>query len=794
MRNYPVIKLSILFIIGILLQPFFSIQIVLVFIGILFFTAFLIFYFSSFNSINSIIFLLLSLLIISMGVFRVSVVEKGSFIAENLYKVKNFTASGTVTKIELKKDYEVEFYFTADSVKVNNNLIGKSIKLIGKIRDERKGERDSIYNKLLPGNIIFISGTFSKGREMRNPGEFDYNKYLRSKGISGIVTTYNVEDLKILNDKTNFFPAEIFKIRKAINRRIFELHDQQTASLLKGLLLADRSDIDYQTKTEFINAGVIHVLAVSGLHTGFIILFLLIVFGRFNLYLRSIITVLGLFLFMCITGLPVSVIRASVMAVVIIIAFIFNRTTNIYNSLALAALIILIATPFEIYSPGFQLSFSAVLSIAVIFPLCQRKIKDLHIKNSFIKYTILLFAVSFSAQIGTLPVTLIYFGKLSLIAFAANLVVIPLAGLIILIAIVTLIVSPISIFIASIYAAANDLFTSILFNLINFAGSFEYSFIWIRNFSIYDAFIFYSLLILFIHYYKKFQSASAKFSLLFLIIINFVIFSSLDSQELLKSGELNLLMIDVGQGDAFLLKMPSGKTALIDAGDASFYFDNGERVIIPLLNYLGINKIDYGFVSHLDLDHYGGFVSLIHNKRIKQIYKPALDSTDKSDEKFENYLKQNDVPFSYYKKKIIKLNNSRVYFLNDNLNGSYSKNNRSGIIKIIFGNDNFLFTGDAELRREKILLQDYKSFLRSDVLKVGHHGSSTGSSLNFLETVKPEYSLISAGIKNKFRHPSPEVLNRLGLIKSKIFRTDKLGAVLLRSNGDSVYVVDWKNY
>jgi competence protein ComEC len=104
-----------------------------------------------------------------------------------------------------------------------------------------------------------------------------------------------------------------------------------------------------------------------------------------------------------------------------------------------------------------------------------------------------------------------------------------------------------------------------------------------------------------------------------------------------------------------------------------------------------------------------------------------------------------------------------------------------------------LLTGDAESKREKILLKDYKTFLKSDVLKVGHHGSSSGSSINFLKMVSPEISLISAGIQNKFGHPSAEILNRLKSIKSKLYRTDKQGAVLFRSTGDSIYVVDWKN-
>ena len=794
MKDYPVIKITLLFICGILLKPLYNFNTILLFIAALFIAIILVLLFYRFKNKNFIVSLLLLTIIIFIGSFRASVININTLLPESLHKTKNFVASGKVIDVELKRNDKVEFLFSADSVFVKGILAGRDIKLIGRIKEESRKKLDSIYDNILPGNLISITGNFTKGREMRNPGEFDYSKFLRDEGISGIITAYNVQDFKILNNKTSFLQSKIFQIRKSIYNTILNLQSGETASLLKSLLLADRSDIDYETKTEFINTGVIHVLAVSGLHTGFIILFLLLIFGRLNIYLRSIAVITGLILFMFITGLPVSVFRASVMAIIIIIAFIFNRTTNLFNSLTLAALIILVIIPDEIYSPGFQLSFSAVLSIGVIFPLFQMKIKELNIKNSFLKYTILLLAVSLSVQIGTLPITLIYFGKLSLIALATNLIVIPLIGLILLVSIVTLIINIISPFAAGVYAAANDVFTYILFTLIKTVGDFKYSFIWVRNFSMYDTLIFYFLLILFLFYFKRFQSAAAKFSLLFLIIINFLIFSSLDNKELFRLGELNLLMIDVGQGDSFLLQMPGGKTALIDAGQTTSYFDNGEQVIIPLLNHLGINKIDYGFVSHLDSDHYGGFVSLIHEKRIKKIYKPPVDSSDKNDFKFEKFLQQNNIPFSYYNKSVLKFNNSRIYFLFNNLNNNFSKNNRCGIIKIIFGKNSFLFTGDAETKREKILMAEYKTFLKSDILKVGHHGSPSGTSSDFLNVVKPKISLVSAGIQNKFGHPSKKILNRLKLIKSKIYRTDKLGAVLLRSNGDSAYCVNWKDY
>lgn len=794
MKDYPVIGLTLFFTAGIILQAYLRLNILLnlVLLGIFVLVLITVYFFEkekTYQLFSSIIIFLIACL---LGLATENLHEKGkNFIPDSIYVVKNFSAFGQVGNIDLPSEDGFTFLLKTDSI-CASKTIETQVNLLCKLSDVKSNK---LFNKLLPGNKVKVNGTYRKGREERNPFEFDYNIYLRSKNISGTISIYKLNDISILDTRTDFFNNVIFSIRKSLNQVITELHTMETAALLKGLLLADRSDINFETKTQFINAGVVHILAVSGLHVGFIALIFFALFGRLNLYLRSILTMTGVLLFMFITGVPASVFRASVMAIIILVAFLSNRTTNIYNSLAIAALLILTINPSEVFNPGFQLSFSAVLSIAYFYPVISRGILKLGIRNNAVKYILLFAAVSISAQIGTLPFTLNYFGKFSLIAIFANLLVIPLTGVIIGTAVITIILFPISIWAASVCASANNLFSYLLFTIVGFAGNLKYAFIEIRHYSSFDSLIFFVLMFTGIFLLKYLSSAKAKMIFILLNLSILVLYSTFDNTELLAKNKLNVYMIDVGQGDSFLIKFPNDETALIDAGDATAAFDNGERIILPLMNKLGINKIDYGFVSHIDADHYGGFVSLIEKDRVKKIFKPSLDSTSEKDLRFERFLKKKNIPIEYYSRREIKIGNALIFILSDSLyeSSKYTSNNRSGILKIDYGKISFLFTGDLEKKGENYYQNKFKNFLDVDVLKIGHHGSKYGSSDQFLLTTSPEISLISCGIKNKFGHPSEEVMGRLNYLNSFICRTDEEGGVLLQSDGVSINKIDWKN-
>ena len=662
MKDYPFIRFAIFFIIGILCHKIFQPES----LYILFFISFVIAVLYVIKAAGKNLALiklklfLYPLVFVSIGLLTAifNYQEYKSPLA-NYYKEKNSKLYAQIINVELEKSYEIIFTVRVDSIFIADKVYHSDDKIICKFRGDSL-QRKQLFNQINPGNRIFLSGTYQKGREKRNPGEFDYNKYLNSKGITGLFVSYGTDSVNILSDEKKYFKSAIHQIRKSIDKIIHNLHQQQTAGLLRGLLLADRSEIDYETKNEFINSGVVHILAVSGLHVGYILIIILFAFGRFGIYIRSIITILGLLVFMFLTGIPPSVFRATLMSIIIIIAFLSNRSTNIINSISIAAVIILLFDPNEIYNPGFQLSFSAVLAIGILSPIFQQAIYRFRIKKKWMEYVLLFCAVSLSAQIGTLPFTLAYFSKLSIIALFTNLLVIPAVGVIIGIAFITLFIGLISYPLAIFFAAGNDLISGLMIDFIRFTGKLDFSFLWIREYSLYDSIIFYAFAGFALYALNKIKKLYLKIFVCAVSSFAIIFYSSFDDKTLLEENKLNVLMIDVGQGDSFLIKFPNGKTALIDAGEANPFLDNGERVIIPLLDYLSIDKIDFGFISHLDLDHYGGFVSLIFNDRIKEIYRPLPDSSKKS-LRFEKFLKWKKIKSNVYFKSVIDLGNTNIF-------------------------------------------------------------------------------------------------------------------------------------
>lgn len=795
MRDYPLIKFTLAFIIGIVVSGYIDFQILHLSVTLLMLIVVsILLNFIKFNYRDVVISLLVLFLISLSGIiyYKSHTIDKPIYPFKDHF-VKDVLLDGRVDEIQLPSD-KLTLTLKVDRILKENNKTEIDFNVLLHLYYDEK-EIDQIISKLQPGNRIVILGSLSIPPNERNPNDFNYREYLADKGITAILNSYSSFDFVIVDYEREFINSAIFNARYFIANKIKSIYSPQTAGLLKGLLLADRSEISYDVKDGFIKSGVIHVLAVSGLHVGFIILILLFLLGRFNIYLRIAFTILGLFAFVIITGLPPSVTRASIMASLILISFLRSNKQSNYNTLALAALIILVFDPHQVFNPGFQLSFSAVLSIFIFLPNLKRLIERRITTNKSISFLLLFISVSIAAQIGTLPFTVYYFQKFSIISIIANLYIIPIIGFILALGILTLVLSLVSFPLNSLYILVNEGIVESTFEIISIMSSLPFSYLEFPNYSVWDGLVYLVLLALFTRYFKELVSLKTKLIFVLLIVFNLAVWSKVDDTKILPDGKLSILVVDVGQSESAIVKFPSNKLAVINFGSASSEYSTGSQTIVPLLKLLELDQIDYGIISHFSRRKYLGVLDVIENIKHDSLFIPKISGHNSELELFNTYLNERNVNWEIISGNKIDFENSRIYLFphtSMGTNDSMNVYNLSAGIKITYGNTSILFMGGIEKRGEVILNETYNKFLESDILHVANYGSDVSTSSELINVVKPKYSVISVGLGNYMNYPSNSVIDLLSAHDSQILRTDELGAILFVSDGEKIEQIDWR--
>jgi competence protein ComEC len=735
----------------------------------------------------------------TLGIFKITL--DGKYSPQN--QIDNFITHDGVTAIRgiitdppRKKTKTIQFVIESESLEVKKSFISTTGGVLVTIpKDSTSNE--FLYN-LEYGTKVLISGQPVQPGTARNPGEFDLRRYLHINGIYARIFLENTTEISIEGEKGSWFLASVvYPLRKSISIRLDQFIGGEESKFLKGILIGDRSEIPYEVKDAFVNSGVMHILAVSGLHVGMIILIVFALLTTFRLpeQVRIIVTCSILIFYVFLTGQSPSVVRATVMGIIVLCSMLVERKIDVYNSLALAAIVLLFFDAKQLFQPGFQLSFTAVISIVSLYPKIfsiQNILPEKTRGNNAVKFVIGLVAVSISAAIGTLPFTSYYFGKISIIGLVANLLIVPLTGIVLFLGITTTGFSFISEWFASMYAETTKLTAGILLQSVSIFGNWKYSFIY-SNFTLWSGFLFYFI----VAFVFTLQRTTIRKRIIIFVLIgaNIFLFNSIFLKD---APKLKVTFLDVGQGDAIFLEFPDGKNMLVDSGPKTFFRDAGERFIAPFLRREGIEKLDFIVNSHPDHDHLGGIPFLMRNFRIGEITDAGLLDSTKIFHDYRNLI--DSLRLSY---KIVKrgelfggFNDGRIYILNpgtsyDSVSPS-NLNDQSVVMKIVYDKTSLLLTGDAQSESENMMISRYKNYLHSDIIKCAHHGSMTSSGEEFLKYVNPSVALISVGYKNQFKHPSPEVIRRLRQRGIQIHRTDQEGAVIFESDGKSWKKIDWR--
>ena len=726
-------------------------------------------------------------------------------VCSNISKSNNY--KGIIVEEKEEEDYKKVYIVKLQS----DNEIINNRKCILNLKNKNN-------KKLSYGDEIYFDGEYSIPEGKRNYGGFDYSLYMKTQKLYG---TFEIENYELINkNKGNKLEEKILDFKKYVKNILNTNLEKDEANLCIGLLIGDRTNISKQIEEDFKNSNLTHMLAVSGSHFTYIILAISFVNkGIKRKRLGQIIMIIVIILFMNLTGNTASVVRSGIMAIYIILASIFHKRADIWTSMAVAIIIQLINNPYAIFDIGLQLSYGGVIGIVVFNKNILSKIlyfdnyikinikekiqknnkyKMQEINNTEIKlskvkkYIIEASAVTISANIVIIPIMMYHFNTISFTFLISNLLVGPILGFVVIFGFILIFLSFIlNSFLMPFFFILNILISIILY-IAHICANLPFSKVFVPTPNKLMLVLFYlNLFILFYYKEKNVKNKKQKYSSILLIII--IIFNFIYPLADSTKKNLTINFIDVGQGDSTLIRVDN-KNILIDGGGSLYSdsFDVGEKTLFPYLLDRGITYLDYVIVSHFDADHFQGLEYVINNIKVKNAIISSLGQNSKEYETFLNLAKKKKINIIYVKKgDSINFNNAKIEILypdNEIINDN-AKNNNALVCKLIYNNFSMLFTGDIEEIAEKKILKLYeknKEKLRADVLKVGHHGSKTSSSYDFIKTVSPKIALIGVGKDNNFGHPNLGVIERLEKSGATIYRTDNMGEIELsiKSNGN----------
>lgn len=644
--------------------------------------------------------------------------------------------------INVKSKYNIndnKFYGVVIDYKINDDYVSFVIKGKEKIKCNYYLSDNEVFD-IKYGDKVLLDGTLSIPKNNTIPNTFNYKEYLNNNNIYYLLIVDNF--ISVERSKNIFY-----KFKNIIKSRIDNI---DKSGYLEAFIMGNKSNIDKNIFNTYKNNGVMHIFSVSGMHISIlasIVLYLLNLVNRSENNIFFVIIVL--IFYMILTNYQASIVRSVVFFSLLKILKYLKINIDNKDILLIAISIILIINPKYLYNIGFL--YSSIISFSLIF-------YSNYFNRKYILNTILISTVSLLIS---LPITINNNYFVNLFSILLNVFFVP---------VISFIVYPLSIitFFIPYFYKVFIILISILENISLYFDSIKFLNLYICKMNYFVIFIYYLFLYLFL-------SKNRKYIILVLLLIIFL------KVSIYFDINYYVYYLDVGQGDMSLVKYKD-EVIVIDTGPKNFYSDYEIMDnIILFFRSIGVSNIDLLIISHGDNDHIGNANYLINNFKVKNVSFNSGKYNELETDLIK-LLKYKNI--DYFKDTFRKYNNKISYsYLNTKKYDN--ENDNSSVVYLKIYKYSFLFMGDAGVEKEKDILDLY-SLSNVDFLKVGHHGSNTSSSREFIDVVKPRYSIISVGKNNRYGHPKEEVLNNLK--KSKIYRTDKDGSIIFRIKNNKIKI------
>lgn len=679
------------------------------------------------------------------------------------YEGKETTLSGKLVRAFSEQDAKASYLFAVD-------------KSDAKVRVTIYSDDNSSLSYTC-GDHIIVKGELQKPKGRRNPGGFDYSAYLKGLGIHHIMSVEGKDVTYVDSGKIGSIQDVFVHIKQSLVSGIDGFMPYPENTLLKGILFGYTADMPDTISGAYSTNGMSHILAVSGMNVAFIPLVVLLGLKFLNHKPRYIelISIAAVWTYAAIADLSPSVLRAAIMITVFLFGQMINKKADTINSLFAAGFIILLLNPLDIYNVGFILSFTATMSLLTIYKPINAFL------SSFLPQILAeTCAAALAPQIATLPIIAYYFNKIPILSLITNIAIIPFNGFAFVFGLLLSFLTLIFPYITSIIAYPLYILLRSI-NIFNIAiANIPLASINVASPSIITILSYYAAIIVLMlrGHMKRNIAVFAGIAIAFVISFTYI-------YNAYMPNDLEIVFLDVGQGDSIFIRTPSHKTILLDAGNRVEYerdgFDAGESIVLPYLRKNGFLHLNFMIYSHPDSDHIGGMYYVLDNCRVDATLYSVYE------QRFIDAALKKGIKATEFKRgDKLKFNDGVVIealYPEDGV--QLSGNNSSLVLKLLYKDFSILLPGDIEGEAEKTLI-DYAD-ISSSVVKVPHHGSITSSTEAFVDAVKPRIAVISVG-KNNFGHPSSSVIERYEKNGTIVYRTDESGAITVRTNGKTISV------